>query len=163
MRTKNIRAFLPDGRSWAEFRADGPSRGKGQRAMVFLYLGTEPFDGDGETINPNEWLKARGWTPPPRQEPDWSGVSAETRRAAEEARRAHENGEAKGPTIGGIKHSEVRLDAEALGCDGVQLRSVGAKKNREPLERALRNCGLVLDFVKFEKEGRRTILLLGIA
>jgi hypothetical protein len=52
------------GQDWAEFTFKAP---KGRR-FVLLFLGAEAADGSAP-MDPNEALKALGWTPPPAEEP----------------------------------------------------------------------------------------------
>ena len=55
--TRNIRAVHPTG--WSEYKAP-----KGAQ-FVFLFLGAEEIADGGKKLDPNEMLRALGWSPPP--------------------------------------------------------------------------------------------------
>lgn len=165
IRTRNIRSYMGDGRSFVEFKVDDERKREKQGAFVLVLIGVEPMvqTDDTKSINPNDWLKERGWTPPPEEPPNWDGIPPETRHAAKISKKVHEAGENVRSNIGGTDFSDVWIGAKDLKCNGIQLRGIGAKKYRERLERALGNVGLNLGGVSFEKRGRQSGILLTVS
>ena len=57
---------------------------------------------------------------------------------------------------------KVHLTAKDIGCNGVQFRSLGAKKYRSYLREALRHVGVCLVEAKMTKQGKVPVLVLDV-
>ena len=153
LRTRNLKVVAPGGGLEVSFSPDRARKREDQDVFVLLLLGTEPKLGDNH-LDPEKTLERMGW----KQEPAHVTVSPEFERCAALTRKAIDNGvmPANEPRM------KVRLTAKDIGCNGVQFRSLGAKKYRSYLREALRHVGVCLVEAKMTKQGKVPVLVLDV-
>lgn len=152
LRARNLKVVSPDANLEVSFTPDQARKREEQNVFVFLLLGTEPKV--GKHLDAEKVLEDMGW----KQAPAQMTVTPEFERCAALTRKAIDNGvmPVNEPRM------KVHLTAKDIGCNGVQFRSLGAKKYRSYLREALRHVGVCLVEVKMTKEKGTSTLVLDV-